>query len=175
MRLRIVLLAAASLVYATAPLQAKTQPKPHHKAAVKHHVAAGARGVAISMDEVRVVTFQRPITTVFVGNPTIADATVIDSYHAFILGKTFGTTNLIALGPQSQTIANQQITVTNRGGATVTLNKGAAQYNFACTTAHCEASPLPGDQKTFFDETTGSVSSHQDQAVKAANVAAAQH
>jgi len=175
MRLRIVLLAAASLICATAPLQAKTKVKPHHKAVVRHHVAPGARGVAISMDEVRVVTFQRPIATVFVGNPTIADATVIDPYHAFILGKTFGTTNLIALGPQSQTVANQQITVTNRGGGTVTLNKGSAQYNFACTTAHCEASPLPGDQKTFFDDTNGSVNAHQDQAVKAANVAAAQH
>jgi len=176
MRLRIVLLAAASLICATAPLQAKTQPKAHHKAVVKHHrVAAGERGVSIAMDEVRVVTFQRPIGTVFVGNPTIADATVIDPYHAFILGKTFGTTNLIALGPQSQTVANQQITVVNRGGGLVTLNKGAAQFSYACTRSHCDASPLPGDQTQYFNDVNGSVNSHQDQAVKSANVAAAQH
>jgi len=126
-------------------------------------------------DEVRVVTFQRPIATVFVGNPTIADATVIDPYHAFLLGKTFGTTNLIALGPQSQTVANQQITVVNRGGGLVTLNKGAAQFSYACTRSHCDASPLPGDQTQYFNDVNGSVNSHQDQAVKSANVAAAQH
>lgn len=176
MRLRIVLLAAASLICATAPLQAKTQPKHHHKAAPKHHLSVSAqRGIAVTMDEVRVVAFQRPIATVFVGNPTIADATVIDAYHAFVLGKGFGTTNLIALGPQSQTVANQQITVTNHGGGVVTLNKGSAQYSYACSSAHCEANPVPGDQKGFFDEMSGSANAHQDQAVKAANVAAAQH
>lgn len=175
MRLRLVLAAAASLACAAAPLQAKTPPKHHHKVALRHHAASAPRGVAINMDEVRVVAFQRPIATVFVGNPTIADATVIDPYHAFILGKTFGTTNLIALGPQSQTVANQQITVLNRGGGVVTLNKGAAQFSYTCTTVHCEASPLPGDQKTFFEETTGAVTAHQDQAIKAASVAAGQH
>jgi hypothetical protein len=176
MRLRTVIAAAASFACAAAPaaLAAKTPVKHHHKAVVRHHVAAPG-GVSIAMDEVRVVTFQRPIATVFVGNPTIADATVIDPYHAFILGKTFGTTNMIALGPQSQTIANQQITVVNRGGGLVTLNKGSQQFSYACTRAHCDASPLPGDQAQYFNDVNGSVNSHQDQAVKSANVAAAQH
>jgi Pilus formation protein N terminal region len=177
MRLRTVLAAAMSVACVAAPLAAKTpvkhQPAKHHKAVVRH--AAAPKGFSISMDEVRVVTFQRPISTVFVGNPTIADATVIDPYHAFILGKQFGTTNLIALGPQSQTVSNEQITVVNRGGGLVTLNKGSQQFSYACTRAHCDASPLPGDQTQYFNDVNGSVNSHQDQAFKAANVAAAQH
>ena len=173
MRLRRTLVAAAaSLACAAAPAAAKSPVKPHHKAVVRH-APSGLRGVAVNMDEVRVVTFTRPISTVFVGNPAIADATVIDAHHAFVLGKTFGVTNLIALGPQSQTVANQQISVSNRAGGVVTLNKGAAQYNYACTRAHCESNPVPGDQKTYFDDTSNSIGSHQDQAVKAANLAAA--
>jgi hypothetical protein len=125
------------------------------------------------MDEVRVVTFNQPIATVFVGNPMIADATVIDSHHAFVLGKTFGVTNLIALGAQSQTVANQQIMVANRSGGVVTLNKGAQQFNYSCTLAHCETNAVPGDQKTFFDDASSAITSHQDQAVKAAGVASA--
>ena len=77
MRLRTVLAAAASFACIAAPLAAKTPvkaPVKHHKAVVRHHVP-GPAGVSIAMDEVRVVTFQRPINTVFVGNPTIADAT----------------------------------------------------------------------------------------------------
>jgi hypothetical protein len=178
MRLRTILAAAASLACLAAPatLAAKTPAKHHHAKPVRRHAAAHvSHGFAVAMDEVRVVTFQRPVSTVFVGNPTIADATVIDPYHAFILGKTFGTTNLIALGPQSQTVSNEQISVVDRGGGLVTLNKGASQFNYACTRAHCEASPLPGDQKQYFEDTTGSINSHQDLAVKNANVAAAQH
>jgi hypothetical protein len=175
MRLHATLLAAtASVACALAPAQAKPPVKPHHKAVVRH-APAPLHGVSLTMDEVRVVSFSQPIATVFVGNPAIADATVIDPHHAFVLGKTFGVTNLIALGPQSQTVANQQISVANRSGGVVTLNKGAAQFNFSCTRAHCESNPVPGDQKGFFDDAASSVVQHQDQAVKAASLAANQH
>lgn len=178
MRLRSVLLVAASFAFASSAFAATKAP-PHHKAVahkqtVKHRAAPKvAGGVSVVMDQVRIVTFNRPVATVFVGNPVIADATVIDPYHAFILGKTFGVTNLIALSAQSQTIANQQITVANRNGGVVTLNKGANQFSYACTSAHCETNPIPGDQKAFFEDNQGSTSTHQDQALKAA-VATAQ-
>lgn len=173
MRLRTALACAASFACAFAPAIAKTPVKPHHKAVVRHAPKQG--GVALVMDEVRVVTFNRPIATVFVGNPTIADATVIDNHHAFVLGKSFGVTNLIALGPDSQMVTNQQISVMNRSGGVVTLNKGAVQFSYACTTSHCESNPVPGDQKTFFDDNASSIGAHQDQAVRAAALASGGH
>lgn len=183
MRLRTVLLAAASLVCAVAPaISAGTvhPPKHHkapaHKASVKRKpVSHVDQGVSVVMDEVRVVTFKRPVSTVFVGNPVIADATVIDPYHAFILGKAYGVTNLIALSAQSQTIANQQITVANRSGGVVTLNKGAAQFTYSCTTAHCETNPRPGDQKGYFDDNESAVGTHQEQSIRAASATAPSH
>jgi hypothetical protein len=173
MRVRTVLLAAVSLAWAAVPAAAatgnKTPVRVHHKVPAKHHVVPPSqRGVAVPLDEVRVVTFSRPVSTVFVGNPVVADATVIDNHHIFVLGKGFGSTNMIALGPQSETIANQQITVVDRAGSVVTLNKGAAQYSYACTSGHCQANPVPGDQKAFFDDSTGANSSHQDEGIKAA-------
>lgn len=181
MRFHSALLAAVSLLCVAAPVAAgaAAPASSHHRAQVKHRAAAkhrqtpsGLRGISVVMDQVRIVTFTRPIATVFVGNPLIADATVIDPYHAFVLGKTFGVTNLIALGAQSQTVANQQITVANRAGGVVTLNKGSAQFNYSCTVAHCETNPLPGDQKTYFDDSEGAISTHQDQSIKAASAAA---
>ncbi|MEI9929681.1 MAG: pilus assembly protein N-terminal domain-containing protein [Rhizomicrobium sp.] len=176
MRLRIALLAAASLI-ATSPAfadgKAPTHHKPIHKVAIKHRVAVrAAGGVAVTMDQVRVVSFTRPVSTVFVGNPIIADATVIDPYHVFILGKAFGVTNMIALNQQSQTVSNQQITVARSGGV-VTLHKGANQFSYACTSAHCEVNPLPGDAKGFVEDNSGTVSGHQEQAIKAASAATA--
>src|SRR5665213_691088 len=91
---------------------------------------AYADGVAISMDEVRTITFPKPVATVYVGNPAIADINMIDSRHAFVLGKGFGTTNLIALNRQGVSIANEQITVMGDQGSTVTLNRGAARITY---------------------------------------------
>ncbi len=175
MRFRTVLLAAVSLACAAAPVAAATSKaaaKAHHKAPAKHRVVKSVpQGVSVKLDEVRIVTFNRPVSTVFVGNPVVADATVIDQHHIFVLGKGFGTTNMIALGPQSETIANQQITVLNPGGL-VTVNKGAAQYSYACNGGRCAPGPIPGDQKTFFDENTSSTSSHQQQGIAAATASA---
>ena len=176
MRLRTVLLAAVSLACAAAPVAAatgKTATKAHHKAPAKHRVVKPVpHGVSVQLDEVRIVTFNRPVSTVFVGNPVVADATVIDQHHIFVLGKGFGTTNMIALGPQSETIANQQITVLNPGGL-VTVNKGSAQFSYACNGGRCSASPVPGDQKAFFDDNTSSTTQHQAQGVAAAGASTA--
>jgi Flp pilus assembly secretin CpaC len=177
MRFRTVLLAAVSLACAAAPVAAatsKTTAKAHHKAPAKHRIVkAVPRGISVRLDEVRIVTFNRPVSTVFVGNPVVADATVIDQHHVFILGKGFGTTNMIALGPQSEPVANQQLTVLNPGGL-VTVNKGAAQFSYSCNGGRCAASPVPGDQKAFFDENTSTTASHQQQGMTAA-VASTSH
>ena len=52
--------------------------------------------------------------TVSIGNPAIADITVIDRTHVLVLGKTFGSTNIIALDPPVREAMNDQIVVTAR-------------------------------------------------------------
>ena len=115
-----------------------------------------ARDIAIPMDEVRIVTFPTPVSTVYVGNPVIADVTVIDSRRVFLLGKNFGTTNLVALDAQGNPTVSERVTVYSRQGSTVTLHRGAAQTTYACAGgARCEASPVPGDDSTPFEAVVG--------------------
>ena len=128
--------------------------------------SALAGGVAVPMDEVRTVTFGRPVTTVYVGNPSIADVNVIDSRHAFVLGKSFGTTNVIALDAQGREISNTFVTVSGTRGSTVTLTKGTAQTTLACSKARCETAPLPGD--AHFSDLMGDVEKHIDMGSKTA-------
>jgi hypothetical protein len=116
---------------------------------------AAARDIAVPMDEVRIVTFPQPVSTVYVGNPAIADVTVIDSRRVFLLGKNFGSTNLVALDPKGNPTVSQRITVYSRQGSTVTLHRGANQTTFACAGARCEAAPVPGDENTSFDAVVG--------------------
>jgi len=129
-----------------------------------------AGGVAVPLDEVRTVAFAKPVTTVYVGNPSIADINMIDARHAFVLGKRFGTTNIIALDNTGHEVANTYVSVLGASGGTVTLTKGASgttpatQTTLACDGSRCEVAPVPGDAR--FGSVMGDVSMHEQMGAK---------
>lgn len=131
--------------------------------------AALAADIVVSMDEARLVTFAVPVKTVFVGNPLIVDVTVVDTRHVFVLGKTNGTTNIIALDEAGNQAVNEQVTVFGRPGTMVTVQRGIAQSTLACDTFRCESLPLPGDDKDKFDAVSGQIEKRQDLSLKAAS------
>lgn len=106
---------------------------------------AHANEILVPLDNAQMLTFSKPMRSVSIGNPTIADITVIDRTHILIMGKTFGSTNIIALDPTGREAMNDQIIVTGRPGGTVTVQRGVARTTLTCTTDHCEANPTPGD------------------------------
>jgi hypothetical protein len=130
---------------------------------------AYAAGVSVAMDEVRTITFPKTVSTVYVGNPAIADINMIDSRHAFILGKGYGNTNMVALDQDGKQVSNTHISVLARQDASVTLQRGANRVTYSCTTAHCEITPQPGDGKDAFDSANGQIAAHQNTAKTAAN------
>ena len=140
---------------------AHAAPAPKH--AVKH-AAHASDGVTVPMDEARLITFTQPVATLFIGNPTIADVTIIDSHHAYLLGKTFGATNMIGLDASNHQVMNAQVNVTNRMIGSVTLNRGADTYNYSCTELHCETNPRPGDPSTFVNTTESTAQQHEPNA-----------
>jgi hypothetical protein len=111
-------------------------------------VHAHADEIQVPIDNARTLIFSAPMRTVSIGNPAIADITVIDRTHILILGKTFGATNIIALDAAGHEALNEQIVVTDRPGRTVIVQRGIARTTLMCTTAHCEAAPAPGDDAT---------------------------
>lgn len=158
---RVAFLAASALLAASSIAVAA-------HAASKHTVRHADDGLVVAMDEARMITFTQPVTTLFLGNTTIADVTIIDSHHAYLLGKTFGTTNMIGLDSSNRQVMNAQVHVINRIMGSVTLNRGAETYNYSCTRLHCETSPKPGDPSTWVANTTGVAQQHEDTAAKAA-------
>jgi Pilus formation protein N terminal region len=132
--------------------------------------AAGKNdSVALALDEVHTLTFRSPVATVYVGNPSIADVTMIDSRHAFVQGKGYGRTNIVALNHDNVAVFNTHITVTGgEGSGTVILNRGAQRTTLNCAGGRCEPTPMPGDdQKTYATE-SAQTSSHQSAARGAA-------
>lgn len=138
--------------------------------AAPNALAAGATppGVSVPMDEVRLLAFSQPVTTVYVGNPMIADVTMIDAEHAFVMGKTFGETNIIALSSSGHEVSNQHLVVFGRRVGEVTLNRGASTYDYTCTSLHCETQPVPGNPEDYFKNTHDAIGTHEDMGTKAA-------
>jgi hypothetical protein len=170
--LRFAFLTAAIL---SAPALATAAPAPHHapRHPIARHEANPNAGFTVAMDEARIITFPQPIATVFVGNPSIADITIIDSHRAYLLGKTFGVTNMIGLDIDHNQVMNKVVAVTNRNGGAVTLNRGADTYNYACTESRCETGPRPGDPAAYVSNTEDAASKHVDMGLKAASANAA--
>ena len=134
--------------------------------------APAARDVVLSLDEVHTVTFRTPVATVYVGNPAIADITMIDARHAFVQGKSYGRTNIVALNGNGVQVFNAGVNVTGQaGGATVILNRGAQRITLNCAGNRCEPTPMPGDGKDSYDPNNPVATAHQNSARAAAAAA----
>jgi len=156
MRSSIAAALAVTCVFSCGQALAGSRPLIHHRVG----------GVAVPMDEVRTVAFAKPVATVYVGNPAIADINMIDARHAFVLGKSFGTTNIIALDNMGHTVSNTFVSVSgSNSSATVTLLKGVTQTTLSCSGQRCESAPVPGD--AHYSDVMGDVARHQEMGVSA--------
>jgi hypothetical protein len=121
--------------------------------------------VALALDEVHTLTFKSPIATVYVGNPAIADVTMLDSRHAFVQGKSYGVTNIVALNHDNVQVFNTRVSVTGgQSSGTVTLNRGAQRVTLNCAGGRCEPTPTPGDDPKAYDTANTQVTTHQNMA-----------
>jgi Flp pilus assembly secretin CpaC len=171
--------ASSAVMPAAKPVSVKVVVKPAvqkvvvvatHRPGRKHVVLRRASpSIAVPLDEVRVVAFSQPISTVYVGNPMIADVSMIDSRHAFVLGKSFGATNVVALDSNGKQVVNDPVNVFGHSGSTVILHRGTQQSTYACAGVRCESAPTPGDDKDSFSTRMEQLASHQDAGVKAAS------
>jgi Flp pilus assembly secretin CpaC len=132
---------------------------------------AFAAGIDIAMDEVRTVTFATPVATVYVGNPSIADINMIDARHAFVIGKGFGSTNIVALDGDGKQVFDSQVAVLASAAdasSTLVLNRGVQRATYSCTASHCEQMPEPGDGKDAFESINSQLATHSAAAKSAA-------
>jgi len=128
--------------------------------------------IQVRMDQVRVVTFKMAFKAVSVGNPLIADATVIDENHVFVVGKEFGTTNLVAVDDEGNQVAEEMITVTTQQGKMVTLQRGPNWSTLTCNAQRCDVRPTPGDDYTRYQNESQEIAQREALSTTAASVPA---
>jgi Pilus formation protein N terminal region len=107
--------------------------------------------VTITLDEARIAKVPEGTATLVVGNPMIADVTMLKGGDAMILtGKGYGETNLIALDSRGATILEKQLRVLP-DRSVVVLQNGASRVSYACNPDCMPTVQLGDDPKTFND------------------------
>lgn len=88
---------------------------------------------------------------IVVGDPQIADVSVVNDRTLVILGKRVGVTTLFAFDAQGRSLAGGQVLVTDVSADAVTVQRGASASAYACdgrcialTAAEPAQAPAPG-------------------------------
>ena len=107
--------------------------------------------ISVMIDRAKVMRISAPAATVVIGNPSIADASIQDRQTLVITGKITGITNLVILDAKGELVADELISVAKPDRGTVTVQRGASRYSYACT-PDCNVTLEPGDNPDFFGQ-----------------------
>ena len=78
---------------------------------------AQSASLNVEIDQAQRVQLRGPAGSVIVGNPAIADVTVVDSNTLYITGKGYGVTEIVAVDTIGRTVFQSQVVVTDGAGA----------------------------------------------------------
>jgi hypothetical protein len=112
---------------------------------------ARAADIEVVLDQARLVKLPEKAVTIVIGNPLIADATVQPGGLLVVTGKSYGTTNIIALDRGSAVLLERTIEVRGPREAVV-VYRGVNRESYNCTPI-CEPRIAPGDAQAYFEAT----------------------
>ena len=116
------MLMLAALVAAPLPASAQTG----------YQTGSLAGALNVEIDRSARVQLNGPASSVIVGNPAIADVTVLDANTLFIVGKGYGVTEVVAVDGVGRTLFQREVIVTGGSTGTVRVWRGAQATEMAC-------------------------------------------
>ncbi len=113
-------------------------------AAVAFSAPAFASALNVPMNQSTVVRLEGSASTVVVGNPMIADVSVVAGNTLVVQGRVFGNTDVLVLDSTGAEIANISVVVTDNWRGGLTLTRGTASASYVCA-RDCNRVLRPGD------------------------------
>jgi Flp pilus assembly secretin CpaC len=107
-------------------------------------LAQTAQQLSVPVDQSVRVGFSGRARDVVIGNPAIADVTLLDAGAAMILGKAYGVTNITAFDAEGRTIFSRKVVVVAGDDNQLAYYRGAQLNNYFCA-ARCERRPATQD------------------------------
>ena len=127
---------------------------------------AETKTVTVTLDKAALVRMPAKALTLVVGNPSIADITVLKNNGMMVItGKSFGETNLIAVDAEGNPVAESIIRVTSGADAMLVVQRGSERETYNCA-PRCLPVVQLGDGKLFADA-VGQIQSRNSIAVPA--------
>lgn len=121
--------------------------------------------LTVTVDQARIVKVPQGTRTLIIGNPMIADVTLLKNEGTMIVtGKGFGDTNFIALDANGTPVAQSEISVVG-GTNSLVVQRGMERQSYSCT-PRCQPTARLGDDPAYFNQVTAQIQAHNAQATK---------
>ena len=121
--------------------------------------AAPTDVLKITLDQAQVAKVPTGTTTLVVGNPTIADVTMLKGGVGMVVtGKGYGQTNLVALDAQGNILDEKQIQVIPTRNVLV-VQRGDARASYTCN-PWCMPTVQLGDEDKTFSAAASQITAH---------------
>lgn len=122
------------------------------------HAETASKLVAVVLDQATVEKLPARVSTLVIGNPMIADVTMLKTGAAMVVtGKGYGQTNLIALDSDGVVLLEQQLRVLP-AKTVVVLQNGTSHVSYSCN-PDCMPTVQLGDDPKSFNDAGGEISS----------------
>ncbi len=133
---------------------------------------AEERPVTVMLDRAQIMAYPPETETVIVGNPIIADVTMLRNTGQVILtGKGFGDTNLLFLNGSGAVVGEARLRV-REAPSVMVVQRGMERETYACH-PRCEPTVALGDASTFMQRAMGDIQARNAQATGAATASSA--
>ena len=96
-------------------------------------MANAAPGVDVGLNKALRLTVSGTVASVVVGNKDIADVTVVDSHSVIVIGKVYGSTQIMAMDNAGHLLLDREINVGGPTKGQVTYYRGVEASQYACT------------------------------------------
>ena len=123
-------------------------------------------GIEVAVDHTTRLHVSQPAGSVIVGNPAVADVTVVDPHTVFVSGRGYGVSEVVVLDPLGRTVWDGNVVVTQNNANQVTVYHGASPVEMACATICTPSLRTPKTQGSS-GAATGAAPTPQSTAVQA--------
>jgi hypothetical protein len=115
--------------------------------------------VRIELDLATVLRIPEGTDTLAIGNPSIADVTKPQAGgFAIVTGKSYGTTNLLALDSKGERLKEMMVHVAAPAARKIVVQRGLSRETWSCS-PRCEPTATLGDAPEYFEMGKGQIGS----------------
>ena len=122
-----------------------------------------ADGIAVNVDQAKLVKLPARVATIVVGNPLIADVTLQSGGVVVVTGKGYGAANFIAMDRSGAVLVDRVIQVEGPTDQLVTIYRGVERESYSCMPI-CQRRITLGDGEAYFKSAMDQAGSLNSQA-----------